>query len=191
MLLGVARDAIHSIFNSGRMQPPELSQYDDHLIRRGACFVTLEVNGVLQGCIGSVAPREPLVLDVYEKAYASALQDRRFMPLTEDLLEGLTIEVSVLNPPEIVRVETEQALLEHLQSYPENERPGLIMAEFLSGCPRQAVFLPQVWSHLPEPKDFVRQLKFKAGWDEDYWSSGLVVKIFTVSSVKAPYQEGV
>ncbi|WP_262021703.1 AmmeMemoRadiSam system protein A [Vibrio quintilis] len=186
-MLEVARGAIRSIFNSDRIQPPDLSQYDDHLVRRGACFVTLEVNGVLQGCIGSIAPREPLVMDVFEKACASALQDRRFAPLTEEQLGGLTIEVSVLNPPEIIQVDSELALVEHLKSYPKNDRPGLIMAEFLSGQPRQAVFLPQVWSHLPDPQDFITQLKFKAGWDEDYWSSDLVVKIFTVSSVKEAY----
>ena len=38
---------------------------------------------------------------------------------------------------------------------------------------RRATFLPQVWDSLPEPKDFLGQLKRKAGRSEDFWDDSI------------------
>ena len=35
---------------------------------------------------------------------------------------------------------------------------------------RRATFLPQVWEQLPEPLDFLRALKRKAGLAGEFWS---------------------
>jgi AMMECR1 domain-containing protein len=38
---------------------------------------------------------------------------------------------------------------------------------------RRATFLPQVWEQLPEPRQFLTQLKRKAGLPADFWAEGL------------------
>lgn len=101
------------------------------------------------------------------------------MPLTEEQLDRLMIEVSVLSEPQALEVESEQALIDYL----ENHRDGVI----LSDHHLQALFLPQVWQQLPTPEVFLRHLKQKAGWPANYWSDTLTVKTFTVTSIKGRY----
>jgi len=178
-LLDIAREAIRGHFSDDLPQPPQLDLYGKKLLQPGACFVTLEVNGQLQGCLGSTTANSPLVLDVHNKARDSAYQDRRFMPLTEDQLDHLMIEVSVLSDPEPLLVRSEQELINYLA----DNKVGVILSDHHS----QALFLPQVWEKLKAPKDFIRQLKLKAGWNAAYWSSSMEVKTFTVISIKGKY----
>ncbi|KHT60218.1 ACR protein [Photobacterium gaetbulicola] len=178
-LLDVARDAIRGHFADDLPQPPQLDLYSKKLLQPGACFVTLTVNGQLQGCLGSTVAHSPLVMEVHNKARASAYQDRRFMPLVEDQLDNLVVEVSVLSQPEDLAVDSEQALLDYL----DNNKVGVI----LSDNHRQALFLPQVWEQLPAPRDFIRQLKLKAGWNSVYWSPSMKVQVFKVNSISGKY----
>lgn len=66
-------------------------------------FVTLEREGALRGCIGHI---QPVCASLYEEiaqvAVAAALEDPRFPPLRVSELEGLHVEVSVLEPPQPV-----------------------------------------------------------------------------------------
>ena len=43
-------------------------------------------------------------------------------------------------------------------------------------------FLPSVWEQLPEPRDFLTQLKRKAGLPAHYWSDTLKVKRYTTTA---------
>jgi AMMECR1 domain-containing protein len=47
---------------------------------------------------------------------------------------------------------------------------------------RRGTFLPAVWESLPEPTDFVGQLKQKAGFRPDYWSDQMRFKRYSVES---------
>jgi AMMECR1 domain-containing protein len=38
---------------------------------------------------------------------------------------------------------------------------------------RRGTFLPSVWEQLPEPEQFLRHLKQKAGLAPDYWSENV------------------
>ncbi|MDW6004541.1 AmmeMemoRadiSam system protein A [Vibrio mangrovi] len=172
----IARDAICGLFTDAETSPPQLDQYPARLTRPGACFVTLEVNGQLQGCLGSLVAHTPLVLDVYQKARASACEDQRFAPLTSSQLDALSIEVSVLSEPELLEVRSEEALLAYLAEH----RVGVILSDQM----HRGVFLPQVWESLPEPADFVSHLKRKAGWRSDDWPPGIEVRVFTVTSIR-------
>lgn len=178
-LLDIARDAIRGHFSDELILPPRLDLYGKKLLQPGASFVTLKVNGKLQGCLGTTLAHSPLVLDVHNKARASAYQDRRFMPLCEEQLDQLTIEVSVLSQPEVLSVDSEQALIAHLT----NNKVGVI----LSDNHAQALFLPQVWEQIRQPAEFVRQLKIKAGWQGNYWSPTMTVKTFIVDSITGKY----
>ncbi|UXI02880.1 AmmeMemoRadiSam system protein A [Photobacterium sp. TY1-4] len=178
-LLDVARESIRGHFSDALPHPPQLDLYGHRLLRPGACFVTLEVDGELQGCLGTMTANEPLVLEVHNKARDSAYQDRRFMPLTEDQLDKLMIEISVLSEPQVLAVDSEQALIDFLKKH----RVGVVLSDHHA----QALFLPQVWQQLPSPEVFLRHLKQKAGWPANYWSDTLTIKTFTVTSIKGRY----
>jgi AMMECR1 domain-containing protein len=54
---------------------------------------------------------------------------------------------------------------------------------------RRGTFLPSVWEMLPDPQDFWRQLKRKAGLSPDYWSANLKVSRYAsycVSTASKP-----
>ena len=55
---------------------------------------------------------------------------------------------------------------------------GLILEEDFA----RGTFLPSVWSSLPDPVDFMRHLKRKAGLPEDYWSNRLRVSRYRTES---------
>ncbi|NOQ21034.1 MAG: AmmeMemoRadiSam system protein B [Candidatus Aegiribacteria sp.] len=70
-------------------------------VSRGA-FVTLRSNGRLRGCIGSMRPVSPLAETVMYMARSAALEDPRFIPVTEAELQELEYEISVLTPLQIL-----------------------------------------------------------------------------------------
>ena len=49
---------------------------------------------------------------------------------------------------------------------------------------KRAVFLPQVWEDVPEPKIFLARLKRKAGLTEDHWSDSFQAHRFTSLSIQ-------
>src|SRR6185295_10698606 len=103
-------------------------------------------------------------------------RDPRFPPLTSDEFEATWVEVSLLSPPENARFDTEDELRARL-------RPG-IDGVSLELDDRRATFLPQVWEALPEPREFLRALKHKAGMPADFWSARLNVALYQVTKWK-------
>lgn len=134
----------------------------------GASFVTLRLNGQLRGCMGSLEAWRPLFLDVLHNAYASACRDPRFDPVSDEECPLLQLSISVLTDPECMKIESEADLIAQLRVGVD----GLI----LSARGRSATYLPSVWSQLPGPKVFVEELKRKAGWSRDFWSSDIVAR---------------
>lgn len=166
-LLGLAHDSIvHGLQHRSPLSV-SLENVDPDLRRPGASFVTLEKRGQLRGCIGMLAAVRPLAEDVATNAYSAAFSDPRFPPLNADELGELDVHISVLGEPEAMEVGSEAELLSRLQ--PGSD--GLILQE---GA-RRATFLPSVWDTLPDPRQFVRHLKQKAGWPVDYWSPNIQV----------------
>ncbi|EXI82261.1 MAG: hypothetical protein AW10_00709 [Candidatus Accumulibacter appositus] len=156
-LLVSARNAIGAKFG----RPPQPVTPLPELTAPGASFVTLTQNGQLRGCIGSLEAQRPLASDVAENAFAAAFRDRRFPPLSEQELPRTRVEVSLLTPAEPFPVRSEEDALARL-------RPG-VDGLILSYGRRRATFLPQVWESLPEPRQFMAQLKLKAGLAADFW----------------------
>ena len=68
------------------------------LARDRGAFVTLRQKGELRGCIGDMAPRQPLCMTVRDVAAMAALRDSRFPRVTSAELNSLEYEVSVLSP---------------------------------------------------------------------------------------------
>ncbi len=177
ILLRIARRAIRQRL-SGAAESPEdtdACQGTDLADLRGSCFVTLTLEGVLRGCIGSFRRDEPLCHSVHENALNAAFSDPRFPPLRADELEGVRIEVSVLSPP--VRLAYgEPGELPGRLSPGED---GVVLRKGLA----QATFLPQVWKQLPRTEEFLSHLCLKAGLGADAWKKGtLEVETYRVQS---------
>jgi AmmeMemoRadiSam system protein A len=160
----------------------ELGRADGHwpghaaLAAPGATFVTLFHRGTLRGCIGTVKAHRPLGQDVRANAVAAAFRDPRFSPLKDGEFDGLSVEVSLLTAAQRVCVANEHELLAQL--VPGDD--GVI----LEYAGRRATFLPQVWATLPEPRDFLVELKLKAGVPADFWSAELNVFRYGVTKWK-------
>ncbi len=88
-------------------------------------------------------------------ARAAALSDPRFPPLSREELSGTRIEVSLLSTPKQIDFAGHADLMAQLRPGED----GLI----LECGEARGTFLPQVWESLPEPEQFVNELKRKAG----------------------------
>ncbi|HEX20163.1 MAG TPA: AmmeMemoRadiSam system protein A [Acidiferrobacteraceae bacterium] len=174
VLLQTARKAIYKKLN-GQILLLDINEYDPAFRQPGASFVTLKINHQLRGCVGSLEPYRSLVEDVARNAEAAAFEDSRFPPLTPAEWGDLQISISILNSPEPMSFQSEEDLIRQLRPRVD----GLVLQEnFHCGT-----FLPSVWQQLPEPREFLRQLKRKAGLDPDYWSSAIQVQRYTTSTI--------
>jgi len=143
-----------------------------------ASFVTLNQRGALRGCIGSLIAHRPLDEDIRANALAAAFHDPRFPPVSATEWLSVRVEVSVLSPLERLTVRSEVDLIAQIQP----GRHGLL----LRYGAYQGTFLPQVWEELPEPEQFLRQLKRKAGLPPDFWSLELEVYRYHVEKWREP-----
>ncbi len=169
-VLDIAKNAILNQEFIPHEIPPVLTQY-------GASFVTLKLNGQLRGCIGSVYPTKPLILDIIDNARNAAFQDPRFEPLTEEETANLEISVSILSSIERLNFKDERELLSKI--YPH----GIIIAEH----DKRAVYLPIVWEQLPEREVFLNSLKEKAGLPANYFSRTLEAYKFDATYISRPF----
>ncbi|HXM71266.1 MAG TPA: AmmeMemoRadiSam system protein A [Thermoanaerobaculia bacterium] len=177
-LLALARRSIAWHLAEGTTMACALGAQPRELRARRAAFVTLSAEGRLRGCVGTPVAWRPLVEDVIDNAAAAAVKDMRFEPLALAELEHVAIALSLLSPPAPLPAENEEALIAELVP----GRDGLILSE--GTC--KAIFLPQVWEHLAQPRQFLAQLKLKAGLPENHWSPRLAFQRFTSTSVAEP-----
>jgi len=170
-LLQLARQAIAKEFGNclpiANIEFPGLAQH-------AACFVTLNLDHKLRGCIGNLEARDSLFESVTRNAKLAAFNDHRFAPLSPEEFGNIKIELSILTPMQALVVTDEADLLRQL-------RPNIDGLVFKSGQ-HQATFLPSVWQQLPEPKEFLAHLKRKAGLAEDYWNAD--VQCFNYQTMK-------
>ncbi len=171
LLLQVARDSIVEPLNGNKRYRVELGRFPASLKALGASFVTLEKQGQLRGCIGSLVAHRELVADVAHNAQSAAFRDPRFPGLTLAEYAQIDLHISVLSAPEPFPVESREALIDAL-------RPG-VDGLILSEGGRRATYLPSVWSQLPEPDRFVSELRRKAGLSPDGWSPQTVMERYT------------
>lgn len=142
----------------------------------GACFVTLEKNGNLRGCIGSITAHRSLFDDLVRNSYNSAFSDTRFKPVSKDELEDISISVSLLSVPSKMIFKNEEDLLAQIRPYID----GIIIKDGAY----QAVYLPSVWEQLPEKSVFLNSLKQKAGLPSNYFSKTFEAYKFTTEYIE-------
>lgn len=171
-LLVLARNAIAGELGEAQMKEVESAE----LNQPGACFVTLTKDGKLRGCIGSLEARRPLREDVRANACACAFRDPRFPPVTRDEFPHLRLEISLLTQPQPMTFSGEEDALGQLH-------PNVDGVVLETGNHR-STFLPQVWEQIPEPRQFLVQLKIKAGLPPDFWSAELRLSRYQVEKWK-------
>ncbi len=160
VLLKIARDSILEEMDGGKhIDRDELISKHDYLSEEGAVFVTLNLEGDLRGCIGSLIAHRALVDDVIENAKAAAFRDPRFSPLSRDELDSVEIEISLLSPPKELIYSDENDLRSKIRAFED----GVILS--LEG--RSATFLPSVWEQLPDFDLFFEYLCKKAGLESN------------------------
>lgn len=157
-LLALARKTIvYALRNRRVPQASELGvTISDAMRCPRAAFVTLKKHSQLRGCIGDIFPQRPLYRSVIRNAINACFNDRRFLPVTEEECNDITIEISALTAPEPV-------------ASPNDIRIG-IDGVVLSKDGHSAVFLPQV---APEQgwnvNQMLTQLSLKAQLPADAW----------------------
>lgn len=172
LLLRLARAAIGERLG----QPAAASASHARLHEPGATFITLTQQGNLRGCIGSLEAHRPLAQDVRENALAAAFRDPRFSPLAVEEFEFTSVEVSLLTPAVPLAFGSEADFMAQL-------RPGVDGIVFQYGRHR-STFLPQVWESLPEPQQFMQQLKRKAGLPPNFWHEEVSIARYEVTKWK-------
>lgn len=164
-LLRLGRNSIEHGLKHGEPLPVDCDALHAALSEPAATFTTLRIEGELRGCCGTLEATRPLAKDVAHSAFQAAFHDSRFDPVRREDLERVSVGVSVLSPLEPFSVSDEADLLERL-------KPGIDGLVIVEGL-RRATFLPTVWTMLPEPRQFLAQLKKKCGLPENYWSERL------------------
>ncbi len=174
LLLRIARDSIGAQFGAqpGHVDLP-INGAHARLEEPGATFVTLKLDDALRGCIGSLEALRALRLDVARNAVHAAFSDPRFAPLRPAEFEVIDIEVSLLGATTPLTFASEDDLLAQLVP----GQDGLVLQHGRN----RGTFLPQVWDALPDRRDFLRELKGKAGLRADFWSAHIEVARYSVA----------
>jgi MEMO1 family protein len=159
-LLARARSAIRHELTTGETDPLDDVEVPEHVCVPGATFVSLEHDGELTGCIGSLEPTRALWRDVAVNARGAAFTDPRFPPMRPGELDDTVVKVSVLSPLEPLPAGRE-ALIAAL-------RPG-VDGVLLELGEHRGTFLPSVWDKLPTPERFLDALVAKAELPAGDW----------------------
>jgi len=176
-LLTVAKQSIEHGLTTKQPLSVRPTDYAEELREILATFVTLEIYHNLRGCIGTLNAARPLIKDVAHNAHAAAFSDPRFPTLRRDELVNLDIHISILGKPEPMSFNSEEDLIQQL-------RPGVDGLILTDGW-HKGTFLPSVWESLPQPNDFFRHLKQKAGLLANHWSDAIEVQRYTTESIES------
>ncbi len=135
---------------------------------RAGVFVTLKKNNQLRGCMGDIDGHRTIAEAVRVNVVTSALEDPRFSKVTEDELDDIDIEISLLGKPERLP----------FYDYMRLGEDGIIIT-----CDyRRALLLPQValendW----DEEDMMINLCKKAGLPLDaYTRKDAIIEAFKV-----------
>lgn len=164
-LIQLARNTVKEYLKTGKtVEAPENTP--KKLFEHCGVFVTINSlkNGekALRGCIGYPYPTNPLVEAVIDSAISAATRDPRFHPLSLKELDNVIFEVSVLTPPEQIKVEKPE---EYVAKIKVGEDGLIVEKGFFKG-----LLLPQVpveWNWCEE--EFLCQCCVKAGLPPDSW----------------------
>jgi uncharacterized protein (TIGR00296 family) len=172
-LVRIARGIVEGLF---QVQQPFSENFRRSSLDAGV-FVTIHdcstSGNSLRGCIGFPIPNGEFYSLLAEAAIAAATQDPRFKPISEDELDKIIFEVSILSQPEHLTVEKPVEYLDKV-------RIGVDGLMFSWGN-HSSLLLPQVaaeWGWNPE--EYLCNLCSKAGLTRNMWmADGAKIYKFT------------
>jgi AmmeMemoRadiSam system protein B/AmmeMemoRadiSam system protein A len=153
----LARRAVETYINEDKKIKAD--DVPDSLKQKLACFVTINNEYDLRGCIGTIEPVDKLYKSIIDNAISAATRDPRFPAISKKELKGLKYEVSVLSEPAELEFSGTEDLMNKIKD------KGVIIS--MHG--RRAVYLPQVWEHFSSPERFLSSLCQKAGLNSNDW----------------------
>ena len=181
LLIRFARENIKNFLTTGKRLPvpPELKE---KFGEKYGAFVTLnradDAGNPLRGCIGYIEPKFPLYDVIHKVSISSAIEDPRFPSVSLEELEHLVIEVSILTPPKLLKVEDPEEYLDMIKI----GRDGLIAERGMS----RGLLLPQVpvdhgrnW----DVKTFLKHTCTKAWLPQDAWKDTHKTKIYAFRAI--------
>lgn len=177
-LLELAAETVQEALATGRGRLPDPRGVAPELRALTATFVTLERDSNLLGCIGTLVPVRPLVVDVAHNALAAAFDDPRLPSVTQDDYADMSIKVSVLSELEPLRAASYDDTVGAVRTGID----GLVVA---SG-PYRATLLPSVWPRVRDATEFVEILWRKAGLTPGAWPRGTRVLGYTTEEFSDP-----
>lgn len=144
-------------------------------------FVTLNIYNMsgnpLRGCIGYIEPTYPLYDVVHRVSISSAIEDPRFPSVTLQEMDNIVIELSILTPPELIKIDSPDDYINHIVI----GRDGLIAEKGW----RRGLLLPQVpvdhgrnW----DVDTFLSHTCMKAGLHADAWKD-VSTKIYAFKAI--------
>jgi AmmeMemoRadiSam system protein A len=142
-LLEIARKSLEAV-TAGK-PVPEFELSDPELQGHYGVFVTLMKGGRLRGCIGNFRPPTPVYRTVAAQARESALKDPRFRPVTQDEVKDISIEISVLLPPKVIKDPLDWELGKH----------GILIQRVYRGRFHSGTYLPQVAEHFKTKEEML------------------------------------
>jgi AmmeMemoRadiSam system protein A len=160
-LLAIAADAIGAVLAEADPEPPIVDDFAPPLRAPAATFVTLERDGRLLGCIGSLDANRPLVSSVAHHAVAAAFCDPRLPAVTADDFESMAIIVSHLGALEAMTVRDR----DELEACVRPGHDGLV----LEAAGRRATLLPSVWRQVSGGAELLDVLWAKIGLPRRTW----------------------
>jgi hypothetical protein len=177
-LLRLARGTLDASVRAGAYADVAARQIgtNSSLERKAGAFVTLKCElgpdahctgkgHDLRGCIGTIAPVDPVYDTVARRAASAALEDPRFPAVTPEELQHIRVEVSVLTPPREVAGPDDIIIGRH----------GIILSKGY----RSATFLPQVAPEQGWDRDAtLSHLARKAGLGRDGWREGTSFSVY-------------
>ena len=176
ILSTVRRAILLGLERHDRLNRDEIPHYAPVFDQKGACFVTLEIDNNLRGCIGTIEARDRLIDDLLANSWNAAFGDPRFRPLTHSEFERIHISISLLETPKALTFTTEKEMLDQIAPFEH----GVI----ISDVSRRAVYLPSVWKQLPDKDSFMKNLKLKAGLPVDHFSNSFQASVFRVAYIE-------
>lgn len=182
-MLNLARETLVWYLKYKKLPDVKPDELTDNLKENRPCFVTLEKNNRLRGCIGMFEFDRPLYKNIIDRTVAAATQDYRFpIPVSYEELKDITIEISILTEPKELKFNSPEDLLNKLKPF---EDGVILYTEY-----GNSTYLPQVWEQLPNKEDFLSNLCEKQEAPSDYWKTNykrLKVEVYKTIHFKEEY----
>jgi hypothetical protein len=132
-LFSIARNSIHKMLYENKRLTIDPSTISPNLKKNMGAFVTLNVDGNLRGCVGQFTSTDPLYEVVNQMAIASAIDDKRFTPLSKEEFNKVKIEISVLGPLKKINNISEIVLGKHGIYIKKDFRSGTMLPQVATG----------------------------------------------------------